>query len=113
MGTFSGAEGLEGLLSAELELDIPRGRCNDATIGRETCQPPRRRNDNKRKKKMKEDPMSSARADIEKRVLQFREKQAKLQREREGYYDAVIEKVRATEWNEFVTPHPKRNAVGR
>lgn len=66
-----------------------------------------------RKKKMTEDLMSSARADIEKRVLQFRENQAKLQREREGYYDAVIEKVRSTEWNEFVTPHPKRNAAGR
>jgi hypothetical protein len=59
---------------------------------------------NKRKKKMKDNRMSSARADIEQRVLQFRENQAKLQREREGYYDSVIEKVRATEWNEFVTP---------
>lgn len=62
---------------------------------------------------MKEDLMSSARADIEKRVVQFRENQAKLQRDREGYYDAVIEKVRATEWNEFVTPHPKGNSAGR
>lgn len=67
----------------------------------------------KRKKKMTEDLMSSARADIKKRVIQFRENQAKLQREREGYYDAVIEKVRSTEWNEFVTPHPKRSAAGR
>lgn len=55
---------------------------------------------------MKPDRMSSARADIEQRVLQFRETQARLQREREGFYDTVIEKVRATEWNEFVTPHP-------
>lgn len=66
-----------------------------------------------RKKKMTKDPMSSARADIEKRVIQFRENQARLQREREGYYDTVIEKVRSTEWNEFVTPHPQRNAAGR
>ncbi len=56
---------------------------------------------------------SSARADIEQRVSQFREKQAKLQREREGFYDTVIEKVRATEWNEFVTPHPSRKTAGR
>ncbi len=62
---------------------------------------------------MTDDLMSSARADIEQRVIQFREKQAKLQRDREGYYDAVIEKVRSTEWNEFVTPHPRRNATGR
>lgn len=62
---------------------------------------------------MTDDVTSSARADIEKRVVQFRENQAKLQREREGYYDTVIEKVRATEWNEFVTPHPKANAAGR
>jgi hypothetical protein len=41
---------------------------------------------------MKEDSMPSARADIQKRVVQFRENQAKLQREREGYYDAVIGK---------------------
>lgn len=67
----------------------------------------------RRKKKMTDDLMSSARADIEQRVIQFRENQAKLQREREGYYDAVIEKVRSTEWNEFVTPHPKRNAAAR
>ena len=58
---------------------------------------------------MKENPMPSARADIEKRVVRFRENQAKLQRDREGYYQVVIEKVRTTEWNEFVTPHPKRN----
>lgn len=62
---------------------------------------------------MKENPMPSARADIQNRVMQFRANQAKLQREREGYYDAVIEKVRATEWNEFVTLHPERNAARR
>jgi len=57
--------------------------------------------------------MSPARADIEKRVIQFRENQASLQREREGYYDAVIEKVRSTEWNEFVMPHAKPNTARR
>jgi uncharacterized protein YlxW (UPF0749 family) len=66
-----------------------------------------------RKKKMKDNRISSARADIEKRVVQFRENQAKLQREREGYYDAVIEKVRSTEWNEFVTPHRAPKAAAR
>lgn len=62
---------------------------------------------------MPKDPMLSARADIERRVTQFRENQAKLQRDREGYYDTVIDKVRSTEWNEFVTPHPKPNASRR
>jgi transposase-like protein len=67
----------------------------------------------KRKKKMKDDQISSVRADIENRVSQFRENQAKLQRDREGYYDAVIEKVRSTEWNEFVTPHPAPKVAAR
>ncbi len=62
---------------------------------------------------MEEDSILSARADIEKHVVQFRENQAKLRREREGYYEAVIEKVRATEWNEFVTPRPTRSATRR
>ena len=62
---------------------------------------------------MTADHKASARDDIEKRVMQFRENQAKLQREREGFYDAVIEKVRSTEWNKFVTPHPKRDGAGR
>lgn len=56
---------------------------------------------------MEDDPKSSARADIEKRVQKFRENQSKLQQEREGFYDTMIEKVRATEWNEFVTPSRK------
>lgn len=54
---------------------------------------------------------SAARADIEKRVARFRETQARLQRERDDYYDEVIEKVRATEWNEFVTARPTRRSV--
>lgn len=56
---------------------------------------------------MEDDPKSSARADIEKRVQKFRENQSKLRQEREGFYDTMIEKVRATEWNEFVTPSRK------
>ncbi|MCX7319387.1 MAG: hypothetical protein NT113_07785 [Hyphomicrobiales bacterium] len=56
---------------------------------------------------MEDDPKSSTRADIEKRVRKFRENQSRLQQEREGFYDAMIEKVRATEWNEFVTPSRK------
>lgn len=41
---------------------------------------------------------------MDRRVQEFRETQAKFQRERERYYEKTIEKVRTTRWNEFVTP---------
>ncbi|MDB5656402.1 MAG: hypothetical protein JWQ94_4015 [Tardiphaga sp.] len=53
---------------------------------------------------MNEDRISADRAAIERRVETFRETQAKFQRERDDYYDSTIEKVRATDWNEFVSP---------
>lgn len=53
---------------------------------------------------MDKDRLSADRAELEKRVELFRETQAKFQREREAYYDDTIEKVRATDWNEFATP---------
>ena len=53
---------------------------------------------------MDEDRISADRAEIEQRVATFRETQAKFQRERDAYYDGTIEKVRATEWNEFASP---------
>lgn len=59
-------------------------------------------------KRMNEERISAARADMERRVAEFREKQAKFQREREDYYETTIEKVRATDWNEFVTPRQER-----
>jgi hypothetical protein len=59
---------------------------------------------------MDEDRISSARTDMEQRVAQFRATQKRLQREREGYYDAVITKVRATKWNEFVTRSERRRS---
>lgn len=61
-------------------------------------------------KRMNEERISAARADMERRVAEFREKQAKFQREREDYYETTIEKVRATDWNEFVTPRHERRA---
>lgn len=45
---------------------------------------------------------------MERRVREFRDTQAKFQREREDYYETTIEKVRATDWNEFVTPRDQR-----
>jgi len=83
---------------------------NDATFRKDMSRSPNTARRQQKKEKMKDDRMSSARADIEQRVLQFRETQARLQREREGFYDTVIEKVRATEWNEFVTPHSARKS---
>ena len=59
---------------------------------------------------MNDDRISAARADMERRVAVFREKQAKFQRAREDYYETTIEKVRATDWNEFVTPRHERGA---
>ncbi len=53
---------------------------------------------------MNEDRISAERADIERRVAEFRETQARFQREREDYYEATIEKVRAIKWNVFVSP---------
>jgi hypothetical protein len=60
---------------------------------------------------MNEDRISAARADMERRVIEFRETQAKFQRERDNYYEATIEKVRATHWNEFVTPRASRQSA--
>jgi regulator of protease activity HflC (stomatin/prohibitin superfamily) len=57
---------------------------------------------------MNEDRISAARADMERRVREFRDTQAKFQREREDYYETTIEKVRATDWNEFVMPRDQR-----
>jgi len=53
---------------------------------------------------MNEDRISADRAAIERRVATFRETQVRFQRERDDYYDVTIEKVRATEWNEFASP---------
>ena len=53
---------------------------------------------------MNEDRISAERADIERRVAEFRETQARFQREREDYYEATIEKARAVEWNIFASP---------
>jgi hypothetical protein len=53
---------------------------------------------------MNEDRISAERADIERRVAEFRETQARFQREREDYYEATIEKVRAIKWNVFASP---------
>lgn len=52
---------------------------------------------------MNEDRISAERAEIERRVAAFRETQSKFQRERDDYYDVTIEKVRATDWNEFAS----------
>jgi hypothetical protein len=48
---------------------------------------------------MNEDRINAARADIARRVADFRETQARFQHERENYYEATIEKVRTLEWN--------------
>ncbi|MEH2469026.1 molecular chaperone GrpE (heat shock protein) [Nitrobacteraceae bacterium AZCC 2161] len=53
---------------------------------------------------MNEDRISAERADIERRVAEFRETQARFQREREDYYEATIEKVRTIKWNVFASP---------
>ena len=53
---------------------------------------------------MNEDRLSAARADLDRRVAEFRETQARFQREREDYYENTIERVRATRWNAFVSP---------
>lgn len=50
---------------------------------------------------MDEDRISADRAAMDRRVALFRETQAKFQREREDFYESTIEKVRATDWNEF------------
>ncbi len=52
---------------------------------------------------MDEDRISADRAAIQRRVAAFRETQVRFQREREDYYDVTIEKVRTTDWNEFVS----------
>lgn len=53
---------------------------------------------------MNQDRISADRAAMEQRVAQFRETQARFQRERDAYFDDTIEKVRATDWNEFASP---------
>ena len=53
---------------------------------------------------MDEDRISADRAALERRVALFRETQARFQRERDAYYENTIEKVRATDWNEFASP---------
>ena len=73
----------------------------------------RRIQEKRARRKVDEDRISSARADIQKRVNQFRENQARLKRERDGYYDTMIEKVRTTEWNEYVTPQEDRSVARR
>ncbi|MDB5503506.1 MAG: hypothetical protein JWR89_3408 [Tardiphaga sp.] len=50
---------------------------------------------------MNEERISAERADIERRVADFRETQARFQREREDYYEATIEKVRTIDWISF------------
>lgn len=62
---------------------------------------------------MNEDRISAARADMERRVADFRETQAKFQRERDDYYETTIEKVRATDWNEFVMSRSERKSSER
>lgn len=52
---------------------------------------------------MNEDRISADRSAIERRVAHFRETQMRFQREREDYYQVTIEKVRATDWNEFAS----------
>lgn len=53
---------------------------------------------------MNEDRILADRSALERRVAMFRETQAKFQRERDDYFDSTIEKVRATDWNEFASP---------
>jgi hypothetical protein len=53
---------------------------------------------------MNEDRILADRAAMERRVAMFRETQERFQRERDDYYETTIEKARATEWNEFVSP---------
>lgn len=53
---------------------------------------------------MDEDRILADRAAMERRVAKFRETQTRFQRERDDYYDSTIEKVRATDWNEFASP---------
>jgi hypothetical protein len=44
-------------------------------------------------------PMASERAEIERRVANFKAHQLKFQREREAHYNAVLSKTRATPGN--------------
>jgi hypothetical protein len=53
---------------------------------------------------MNEDRISAERADIERRVAEFKETQARFQRDRDAYYETMIEKTKATEWNVFASP---------
>jgi hypothetical protein len=54
----------------------------------------------KQGKSMDEQRIATDRVDIARRVADFRETQARFQLEREAYYEATIEKVRAIGWNE-------------
>jgi hypothetical protein len=60
--------------------------------------------DEQSKVSMNQERILEDRADIERRVTEFKETQAKFQREREDYFDATIEKARNVEWNVFASP---------
>ena len=45
-------------------------------------------------------PMASERAEIERRVANFKAQQQKFQRAREAHYDAIFSKARATPGNQ-------------
>jgi hypothetical protein len=45
-------------------------------------------------------PMASERADIQRRVANFKAQQQKFQRAREAHYDAIFSKTRATSGNQ-------------
>jgi hypothetical protein len=53
---------------------------------------------------MNEERLAKARADLQRRVSEFQDMQARFQREREDYYESTIRRVRSVRWNEFVTP---------
>jgi len=54
---------------------------------------------------MNQDRIANERDSIARRVADFRETQARFQRERDRYYEATIEKVRDMQWNDL-TGHP-------
>ena len=45
-------------------------------------------------------PMASERAEIERRVANFKAQQQKFQRAREAHYDAIFSKARANQGNQ-------------
>ena len=50
---------------------------------------------------MNQDRIANERDSIARRVADFRETQARFQRERDRYYEATIEKVRDMQWNDL------------